>query len=503
MTETLRAQARPAGRRQAPLPAPSPGPPIRRVSRRHQALLVLADAGLAEAFFLIATYLAAGTGVHGQAASAGPWPVVLAILFPLIVATRGLYRLSRFPSWRGQAAAGMRAVAWSIAISVCALFLFSQEIPVAMRFVLVLYHTMLAAWMVALRPVLTVLLDRALAPETPRQRALFLGSDWSTLHLARALLRRPDGPEMLGFIDLDRPQAGPMHPFVQAGLDEIPDLAEQMGADLVVLARPDLPREQVVRLGDQLCARGIRVSVACNAFNKLVDSMPFETLGGVPVMPLGQAPITPWSQVLKRVFDLAACMAGGLIVLPGILAIALIVRLSSPGPVLFRQIRIGRDGRPFVFYKFRSMRNANDDSEYRRYIEDLMTNGGSAGLDSMGRKVYKLVDDSRVTPIGRFLRRTSLDELPQLLNVLRGEMSLIGPRPCLPFEYDLYQDWQKRRLSVTPGMTGLWQVTGRSFVTFEDMVLMDLFYISNWSFLMDMKLLFRTVPVVIWGKGGL
>ncbi len=503
MTQTLSAPAHSTERRRASSRAPGSGPPIRRVSRRHQALLVLADAGLAEAFFLTATYVAAGVGIHGHSASAGPWPIVLAILFPLVVATRGLYRLSRFPSWRGQAAAGMRAVVWSVAIGICALFLFAREIPVALRLVLVFYHAMLAVWMVAVRPILTVLLDRALAPETPRQRALFLGSDWSTLQLARSMLRRSDRPEILGFMDLDMPQSGPLHPFFRVEPDEIPGLALDLGADLVVLARPDLPREQVVRLGDQLSSVGIRVSVACNAFNKLVDSMPFETLGGVLVMPLGHAPPTVWRQRLKRVFDLAACIVGGIAVLPGILVIALVVRLSSPGPVLFRQIRIGRDGRPFVFYKFRSMRSGSDDTEYRRYIEDLMTKGGAAATDSMGRRVYKLVDDSRITPIGRFLRRTSLDELPQLLNVLRGEMSLIGPRPCLPFEFDLYQDWQKRRLSVTPGMTGLWQVTGRSFVTFEDMVLMDLFYISNWSFLMDLKLLFRTVPVVIWGKGGL
>jgi lipopolysaccharide/colanic/teichoic acid biosynthesis glycosyltransferase len=179
------------------------------------------------------------------------------------------------------------------------------------------------------------------------------------------------------------------------------------------------------------------------------------------------------------------------------------VRTSSPGPVLFRQARIGKGGRPFTFYKFRSMRVDNDDTAHREYVSNLLRHGGAAATDGSGRKVYKLVDDARITGIGSFLRRTSLDELPQLINVLRGEMSLVGPRPCVPFEYELYRDWQKRRLDVTPGMSGLWQVTGRSFVGFEDMVLLDLFYIANWSFGTDLKLLLRTVPVVIWGRGGL
>jgi lipopolysaccharide/colanic/teichoic acid biosynthesis glycosyltransferase len=149
------------------------------------------------------------------------------------------------------------------------------------------------------------------------------------------------------------------------------------------------------------------------------------------------------------------------------------------------------------------MRVADEDAIHRRYVEDLVQNGGAAATDTSGQKIYKLVNDSRLTSLGRFLRRASLDELPQLWNVLRGEMSLVGPRPCLPFEYELYKDWQKRRLQVTPGMTGLWQVTGRSYVTFEDMVLLDLFYIANWSFFMDLKLLLRTAPVVVWGKGGI
>jgi lipopolysaccharide/colanic/teichoic acid biosynthesis glycosyltransferase len=154
-----------------------------------------------------------------------------------------------------------------------------------------------------------------------------------------------------------------------------------------------------------------------------------------------------------------------------------------------------------MLYKFRSMLPDNDDRAHRKYVEALIR-GEPAGIEVGGEKVYKLVDDPRVTPLGRVLRATSLDEFPQLWNVLRGDMSLVGPRPCLPYEWELYEDWQRSRLTVLPGITGLWQVSGRSQVPFEEMVLLDLHYIANWSLSLDVALLFRTVPVVLNGSGG-
>ena len=183
--------------------------------------------------------------------------------------------------------------------------------------------------------------------------------------------------------------------------------------------------------------------------------------------------------------------------------IALAIRFTSSGPILYTQTRIGRGGRPFTFYKFRSMVVHERDEEHWRYVREFLKNDLAASVDTNGKKIYKRANDPRITPVGRILRRTSLDELPQLWNVVRGEMSLVGPRPCLQFEYSLYDDWQRRRLDVTPGMTGLWQVTGRSYVTFNDMVLLDLFYIGNWSLGVDAKLFLRTQPVIMFGKGGL
>jgi len=207
---------------------------------------------------------------------------------------------------------------------------------------------------------------------------------------------------------------------------------------------------------------------------------------------------------VKRAFDIVAVLAASIVLLPVCLVIAVLVKRSSPGPVLFVQERLGRNGRPFRFYKFRSMRHDADDAIHRQFAA-MFINGDEDGCRaSNGGKVgFKLEEDPRVTPIGRWLRRTSLDELPQLLNILKGDMSLVGPRPPIAYEIENYQPWHLERLKVTPGLTGLWQVMGRSQVSFDEMVHLDLHYINHWTLLLDLRILLRTIPVVVRGTGGL
>jgi exopolysaccharide biosynthesis polyprenyl glycosylphosphotransferase len=468
--------------------------------------LLLADLLAGEACILAAIALAAqvnsGAAVHAPGVDAVR--ISFAIAFPAVVAISGLYRAPHRLSWRAQASVGVRALAWSIGVSVGTLFFFANVITWDLRLVLLLHHALLGSWLLAARPAVAMALGRALAKTLQRcERVLLIGGDSLARDIARSLTGHSGRVQILGFAYPEAPRQPSLGPFYRAELSEVPALARDLGADLIVVARPDLPRDQIVRLSDELVAEGRRVNVVANVFNRLVDSVPFETNNGVPLVPVGLTPLHGTSERMKRFFDVIAMVAGSLLVAPLLLLLALLVRLSSPGPIIYTQRRIGRKGRPFDFYKFRTMRVNSDDGEHRRFVEEFLKNGDAAARDKSGNKIYKLVDDARVTPIGRFLRRTSLDELPQLINVLRGEMSLVGPRPCLPFEWNLYQDWQKRRLSVTPGMTGLWQVTGRSYVTFEDMVLLDLFYIANWSLAMDLRILVRTIPVVIWGKGGM
>jgi lipopolysaccharide/colanic/teichoic acid biosynthesis glycosyltransferase len=203
------------------------------------------------------------------------------------------------------------------------------------------------------------------------------------------------------------------------------------------------------------------------------------------------------SKMVKRAIDIS----GGLFLIlcgsPLLLTVALAVKLTSSGPVLFRQIRIGRNGRPFTFLKFRSMYNGNDPRVHQEFVTRLIQ-----GDLSPETTQFKIVADPRVTRIGRFLRRTSLDELPQLFNVVRGDMSLVGPRPPVPYEVECYKTWHQRRLTdIRPGITGLWQVTGRSRVGFDDMVRLDLRYARAWSLWLDLKIMLETPRAVVSGNG--
>ncbi len=205
------------------------------------------------------------------------------------------------------------------------------------------------------------------------------------------------------------------------------------------------------------------------------------------------------SLIVKRSIDIVWSFLALLLVSPLLAGIAIGVKLTSPGPVFFRQERLGLNGRKFMFLKFRSMYTDNDPRSHQEYVRKLIEESKKESSENI---IYKMTDDPRITPFGRFLRKSSLDEIPQFINVLTGEMSLVGPRPPIPYECDMYDVWHKRRLlSCKPGITGLWQVTGRSTTTFDEMVRMDLDYIENWSLWKDIKILFKTPRVVLMGKG--
>ena len=203
--------------------------------------------------------------------------------------------------------------------------------------------------------------------------------------------------------------------------------------------------------------------------------------------------------LIKTIIDRTGSAVALLFFAPLFLMIGIAIKVTSPGPVLFRQERVGTNGKTFIFYKFRSMVTNNDPRKHKEYIERLINQPQTAAVEP---GIFKLTHDNRITTVGHFLRKTSLDELPQLLNVLKGDMSLVGPRPPIPYECDLYQIWHRRRLlSLKPGITGLWQVTGRSRTTFDEMVRLDLQYMQKRNLLLDLKILLMTPKAVISGSG--
>jgi exopolysaccharide biosynthesis polyprenyl glycosylphosphotransferase len=264
-------------------------------------------------------------------------------------------------------------------------------------------------------------------------------------------------------------------------------LVQQYGIDEIVVALPPSRREQLGRIIARGFARPVQVKFAAEYADLLPERVEFQYVAGRPY--IGFAPVARVSW-LKRVFDLLVGALALLGLAPLMLAIAIAIKLDSPGPIFFRQERVGKDGTRFRMIKFRSMRVDAD-----RLKATLRTSNEVTG------PLFKMKNDPRVTRVGRLLRRSSLDELPQLFNVLIGEMSLVGPRPPVPSEVAEYEDWAMGRLRAMPGMTGLWQVSGRSDVPFHDMVRLDLHYIRNWSLWLDLEIIARTVPAVLGNRG--
>ena len=244
--------------------------------------------------------------------------------------------------------------------------------------------------------------------------------------------------------------------------------------------------EEVFLLCDE---EGVRTRVAVDFFPHVNSTVSLDRFGSTPLLTFSAAPYDEIRLLVKRATDLAIAAAGLLVLSPFMLLIAVLIRATSPGPAIFRQVRCGLNGRRFVFYKFRSMvRNAE---ELKPSLVHLNTRGTA----------FKIPGDPRLTPIGRYLRKFSIDEWPQLWNVLRGDMSLVGPRPAVPSEVEQYQLWQRRRLRMRPGLTCLWAVSGRDNVDFETWMKLDMQYIDNWSLALDWKILLRTIPRVLTGHG--
>jgi len=264
--------------------------------------------------------------------------------------------------------------------------------------------------------------------------------------------------------------------------------------DEVYLDLPSLTPEEMFQLREGCPKRTSRIHFISHLYHELSQRINLREVNGTPLLTLKGKEIKGIYQGIKRGMDLFGATLALLVLAPLMGIIALLIKATMPGPVLFRQKRLGKGGEYFNFYKFRTMKD-NGKNPHKEFVVNFIKNSESS------REVYKLRDDPRITRLGYFLRRTSLDELPQLINVLRGEMSLIGPRPPIPYEFECYQDWHKRRMSVKPGMTGLWQVSGRSSVTFNDMVLLDLYYIDNWTLWLDLLILLKTIPSVLSEKG--
>jgi exopolysaccharide biosynthesis polyprenyl glycosylphosphotransferase len=329
-------------------------------------------------------------------------------------------------------------------------------------------------------------LIRALGPE----QVLVAGSGAMVDPLIRKLSTHPEyGLEPAGLIAEER-NGNSRHTLpVLGGPDNVREVATRLGAERLVICRQDFPEHQVLDMIQVCRALSLKVSLLPATFDALGPSVEIDEVEGVTVLGVNPPVLSRTSRGLKRAFDLLVAAPLVLLGIPFLVCLAIAIKLDSRGPVLFRQERIGQGGRHFQLLKFRTM---VIDAERRR--AELLERSNDPNW-------LHLEVDPRITRIGRFLRTTSLDELPQLWNVIRGDMSLVGPRPLIEEEDRLVAGWMRGRLDLMPGITGLWQVLGRTSIPFEEMVKLDYLYVANWSLWFDIRLLIRTLPVVLSRRG--
>lgn len=274
-------------------------------------------------------------------------------------------------------------------------------------------------------------------------------------------------------------------------LEDIRELVTRHRVDEVMVVEDSSDEVDVRNVLDQCRGTTAQFRIVPNLLQISLDRVDFSEIDGVPTIGVQDASIQGWNAIIKRTVDISLSLAVGIVGLIPVMIIAVVIKRDSPGPVFYRQTRIGQYGQPFTMIKFRCMIDRADE----RWSEL------ADSREKADQRLFKDPKDPRITRVGRRLRRYSLDELPQILNVLKGDMSIVGPRPPLPLEVAQYDEWHMQRLLVRPGLTGLWQVNGRSNLTFDEMVRLDLYYAENWTPWLDTKVLLRTIPAVVFGRG--
>jgi exopolysaccharide biosynthesis polyprenyl glycosylphosphotransferase len=322
-----------------------------------------------------------------------------------------------------------------------------------------------------------------------RRRAILVGTGKHIEDVADALHDEVHAPvEMIGFISLrPRPDNGLRSLGTMA---QLPEILERHRPQEVIIADPDFPQVQAVELVDICHQRGVTVRIAPSTMEILVHRAEFVPGTSVPLFELRPPVFDGFDYALKRSFDFVVALILLIALSPLLLGIAVAVFVSSRGPIIYRSIRPGIGGAPFACFKFRTMRSGSD--QMQADLESLNEASGA---------LFKIRQDPRLTAVGRLLRRYSLDELPQLVNVLRGQMSLVGPRPLPLRDYEQLEDWHRKRYLVLPGITGLWQVSGRSELDFDDLVRLDFLYLERWSVGLDLTILLKTIPAVFSRRG--
>jgi exopolysaccharide biosynthesis polyprenyl glycosylphosphotransferase len=409
------------------------------------------------------------------------WLLIVVMLFgPILLDLQGFYN-SPIDKSKGKAFAQiMQAMIYlSIIVSACVIFL---RLPLANRSVPILFIAIGTGVLLAKERMLVRRVRRRALRGELREPVLLAGSPEDMEALEQSFT--PEQKllmEIAARIDIEKQP-----------LSDLVDAMHRHSVSRVIFAASHSQLNRVEEAIGACEVEGVPAWLVADFIRTSIAKPDFDALGGRPMLVFRSTPEVSWTLFIKELIDRVGALVALIVMAIPMLVVALLIRITSPGPVIFRQQRAGKHGKPFVMYKFRSM---SDDAEMRRAELEP--------FNQMHGPVFKVEKDPRITPFGRWLRRTSIDELPQLMNVLRGHMSLVGPRPLPLYEVEKFQNTaQRRRLSVKPGLTCLWQISGRNQVRdFSDWVKLDLDYIDHWSLGLDFKILLRTVPAVLTGFG--
>lgn len=428
-----------------------------------------------------------------------PLVALLATILLTVYTVRGLYHLPRWTSFLDEASIVMSGALTGFSVLIVLVFYARQ------------FYFSRLIFLYALGIVVFLLLARRLASHALHawmrargrwvDRVVVLGAGPAARRIMGALIGQPQlGYEVIGFVE-DTPlpadwavatQRAVMRPRHLGAYRDFAEVVRRHDIDEVIVALQPTAHEQLLWALEQCRRLRVPFTLVPDLFELSLDRVEIYQLNGLPLISVKDGGIRGLNFALKRAFDLLLATLFLVLALIPFAIISLLVKLDSPGPLILGQTRVGRGGRTFTCYKFRSMfKDADKQKEVLARSEEY----------SGDRVMFKLRDDPRRTRVGRWLRRTSLDELPQLFNIVKGDMSLVGPRPAVPEEVAKYEPWHRQRLDAMPGLTGLWQVNGRSNLSFDEMVRLDLYYAEHWSLWLDLKILLRTIPAVLTARG--
>jgi exopolysaccharide biosynthesis polyprenyl glycosylphosphotransferase len=427
---------------------------------------------------------------------------IIAFVFVFIFQSNNLYKINVFLTYALQLAAIIKSLFYGSVSIIFFAFLFKYSFLLHSRKFIFVFLSLSILLMVIFRLVIlrNLFIKFSKSIGVKRNVTIIGGGKSGKLLAAKLLFEESLGVNIVGFIDDNIPKGELVLDGLKSlgAISELENILIEKGIDEIIIAIDNISYERLLQILDVCNSSGVLVKLTSELFEVVPKKMDTEEYSGIPVINVSPQMDKRLFIIFKRVIDIVGAIVGLLFLSPVFLLVSILIKLSSKGPVFYTHDRIGYKGKPFKFYKFRSMRPVSDDDEERKkkMIEFMKKGRPQSASDT------KIINEDRVTWIGKIIRKTSIDELPQLINVLKGDMSLVGPRPCLPYEYENYDEWQKRRLDVLPGCTGVWQVFGRSNVSFRESVVMDLYYINNMSPWLDLQLIFKTIPVMLFSKGG-